>query len=760
MNDPPGVSSMLGIETVEWFAEGGENLTVRVTGRWRRRRPAWSAQPILVVEAAGRRFRFPAMPEPPSVTGAGPGMWRISFTVPAALAPELAGRTWLQLGAVVVPLPPAVEPLGRRSGEAPIEPEGSAVGEGERPASSASPPSSELEAEDARRRARETEDARRRALEAEDATFELNARVDALEGELASARLEVERLSASLSERERSRRTAEQRAHAAQAQRHELTRRLEAGAADAARAREALGDLAAAEERIRGLEEELDGARRRADEAEQAAAAATTARRRAEEAWAESAQRDRLQPSPGQADRLRLEHRLAQRRAGEQARVPSEPPPVSPRGSPEPSSPAPARTPGDDELLAALRRELEARAASEVALRARLLDAEGGLAARSLIERRTAQTLTQLRREFDGLRSAFACERAARLAAEQRAAELAGQARAGADRSRAAQLAIGELRQALEQLRAAPASELPGGPEAAGGPGLVEPERLNDARQRLRAAISPQPVVLGEGMPPATATATATTAAAAEVPEAERTSRSWLAPIWHRLAETESDLAGRLLVELLPAQREAYSEPVAYDLVFGGGRGCAQVTARDGAAVIRHAQSPRPRQEVDFQLIGDPGAIARWLIAGPLRRRLGRGVARVRGRRERLIALRSLIDVRLDFRGLHRIGVRFEPDLALRLIALMIDPAWTGHERFAVAYRPSEGPTRYLLIRDGAPAQVSTEAPASGVAATISGPGDLAALALAGERPDSVTVSGQEWPLALLRKWIKRAQSD
>ena len=58
MSDPPGIPSVLGIETVEWFAEGGESLTVRVTGRWRRRRPAWSAQPILVVEAAGGDSAF------------------------------------------------------------------------------------------------------------------------------------------------------------------------------------------------------------------------------------------------------------------------------------------------------------------------------------------------------------------------------------------------------------------------------------------------------------------------------------------------------------------------------------------------------------------------------------------------------------------------------------------------------------------------------------------------------------------------------
>src|SRR5450631_2151430 len=79
---------------------------------------------MLVVEAQGRRHRFPAMPEPPSLTGAVPGTWRISFSVPASLAPDLGARTWLQLGAVVTPLPAAVEPApGATDEQVPVTPE-------------------------------------------------------------------------------------------------------------------------------------------------------------------------------------------------------------------------------------------------------------------------------------------------------------------------------------------------------------------------------------------------------------------------------------------------------------------------------------------------------------------------------------------------------------------------------------------------------------------------------------------------------------
>ena len=66
MSELPGTSAV-SIEAVEWSAESGGNLNVRITGRWRRRRPVSTGQPTLVIEAEGRRHRYPAMPEPPSV---------------------------------------------------------------------------------------------------------------------------------------------------------------------------------------------------------------------------------------------------------------------------------------------------------------------------------------------------------------------------------------------------------------------------------------------------------------------------------------------------------------------------------------------------------------------------------------------------------------------------------------------------------------------------------------------------------------------
>ena len=139
----------MSIEAVEWSAESGGNLNVRITGRWRRRRPVSTGQPTLVIESEGRRHRYPAMPEPPSVGGTGPGVWRLSFTIPGWMAPEL-GRTWLQFGTVIVPLPVAVPAPGEASladaGPSPGPPSPAPPSPGP-PASERPPPSVTLEPE-------------------------------------------------------------------------------------------------------------------------------------------------------------------------------------------------------------------------------------------------------------------------------------------------------------------------------------------------------------------------------------------------------------------------------------------------------------------------------------------------------------------------------------------------------------------------------------------------------------------------------------
>jgi hypothetical protein len=241
----------------------------------------------------------------------------------------------------------------------------------------------------------------------------------------------------------------------------------------------------------------------------------------------------------------------------------------------------------------------------------------------------------------------------------------------------------------------------------------------------------------------------------------------WLRNAFHVLVDRDASSAGRLLLALLPVQRIADPQPVAYDLVLGD-MAAARVTVSSTVAQVDLGDTPRPLAEVDFQLVGNLASIARLLAAGPLRRRLGPlgrlapggRVALVRGDRTRLVALEHLLDARLTLGQLHGAGVRLDPVLALTVAAAMIDPGWTGGERFTIAHREPEAasPGAYLHIRDARAPTVTGEPPQGPVATTVGcSPDDLLGV-LSGEHVASVAISGDQRPLTLVSQWLDRAQ--
>ena len=418
---------------------------------------------------------------------------------------------------------------------------------------------------------------------------------------------------------------------------------------------------------------------------------------------------------------------------GARAEPPAPPQPgarAEPPAPPQPSGVA-ERPAGADELqptIEALRRELETRSSAEARLRAQIVMAQGRLEARAAIESKLSTTLAQLRGELDGLRFALERERAARERAERRVAELAHELTEHRQRSEDAYEAIEDLRGALEELRALQAAPAP--TRDAAGP--VEPERLTEAFSRLRASTEPT--------------------------GGERAHTAWLAPVFTALARHDAAGAGRLLLDLLPAQRAAYPHPVAYDLVLGDEPGIVQVTVRDGPPEIRQTDSARQLGTVDFQVVGSPASIARRLTAHGLRRRFGRRLARVRGNRDALAALAALVQAPLHLGELDAAGVRMAPPMALTLVSLMIDPAWTTGQRFTIAHVDGET-TAHLTVSDRRPPTVTAAAPAEPATTTIVCPADSLLLVLAGGRPDELEIRGEERPLALLLEWAQRAQS-
>ncbi len=782
MSDLP---SALGIEAVELVAEGGRNVTVRVTGRWRRRRPELRGQAMLVVETGSVRQRFVSMPEPPSLSGAAPGTWRMSFTVPAELAPQLHGRTFLQLGTMMVPLP---------VGEVPAP-----VAEVNAPAADALPDGGDEQEEDGTgaelleaRLLRSSElaaESRRREAEAAAAAAEMRSRVEKIEEELAAARAESDRLRDAIAERERRLRSSEQDAHAERAFRGEVEQAL------VAKTRATSHDLRVLHDHVADLERELGRMRRMVDEAQHLAAAAEAARA---DAVRRLAERPPPAPPPN-VDAVRTRLIAAE---FERARAA---PPTAPAAASPPMAPlrdadrAALRLEaamvdshvarGEAEQRAvALEREL-AESRDELAdTRNELVGARNELAGTdtALADARTAlgdarTALGDARTELAGTRTELADARngladarnglveARREVADARhdaagaRAELAG-ARRELERQRLlcarAYDAIARVRGELAEIGAGPPAEPVEPPAQTAEP--LQADRLTAALARLRESTPTAPAATPVATPAAPEDAAPPPPEVAPAPPA-RPPKPWLGAVFRELAARDASAAGRLLLALLPAQRAADPQPVAYDLVLGD-LACAHVTVLSTSQQFDLGDTPRPLDQVDFQVVGDLASVARLLAASPGRRMLGRlpfrrRVARIRGHRERLSALEHLIDAPLTLGQLHAAGVRLDPVLAMTVAGLMIEPAWTAGERFTIGHRQpaAAAPEAYLNVRGGRAPLACAEPPHEAVASVLVCPADEVLGALGGAA--AAEVVGEERPLALVHQWLDRAQS-
>jgi hypothetical protein len=269
----------------------------------------------------------------------------------------------------------------------------------------------------------------------------------------------------------------------------------------------------------------------------------------------------------------------------------------------------------------------------------------------------------------------------------------------------------------------------------------VHVDRLSDALTRLRESVAaPEPTPASTAVSP-------------------RAGGRTLEPAFRRLVRRDAAVAGELLLDLLVLQRAAYPHPIAYDLVLGPGRGCVRVTVGEGPPSIERQGAARTREEVDFRVRGEPARIARLLTAHGIWRRVGPRVARVRGRRDGLVALQALLSMPLDLVALRDAGAMLHAEAVLGLVAGMVDAAWTVGEGFVIAHRGPDGALTYLTVRDGRAPAVTRTAPAGRVATTIDGPADVLVTVLSGAAAPAGHLTGDDGPLQSLRTWIKRAQS-
>jgi len=586
----------------------------------------------------------------------------------------------------------------------------------------------------------------RRAAEAEALAGELSTEVGRVERELERAREAPARLEAELAERERAWRAAEQRADAERRGRsedlEEAAARIREAEAEARRARER---AQAAQRVARELAEELVRLRRRLAEAEHALAAAAAGSRRPPDV----ARQPELVPVPPGA--LRRERAIS-RAAG------SPPAPRRPR----------APLPSVADLLAAERRMRPPAAAGDPRAGSERLLAEARALAAAAGER-----LAETRRAAHLDRGELAEARAAQAHAEE-------QLRAQRELTARARAALGELRAELAALEAAPRPPAPTPPDGAElarrAAALAAPEpvatsaavaeQLEAARARLRESApleeeppaEPHPPV--ERQPPAEPPPEAS---------AERKPRPgsppaspWLPGAFSRLAAEEPAAAGRVLLGLLPALGAVVEHPVAFELVLPD-EGRLLVRAEPGHAEVAPLARAAKGRDVLFRLSGDPAKLGSFAAAQGVGRWRASGGVRLRGRRRRAELLQRLARAPLGFAELATLGVELGPELAYRLLACAVDPAWTAGQAFTLAHETTGlgGRRAWITVRDGRPLAVTDSSPAGPAAATVSC-SRAALLPLLAGAPlpggERAAIRGDAGAVSLLQGWLARAQ--
>jgi ribonucleoside-diphosphate reductase beta chain len=151
-----------------------------------------------------------------------------------------------------------------------------------------------------------------------------------------------------------------------------------------------------------------------------------------------------------------------------------------------------------------------------------------------------------------------------------------------------------------------------------------------------------------------------------------------------RMAESDPELAARLIVQSLPAAAANLPAGLSYRLELDG-LGAWTVSSLGGRAKVAEVLAGADLNGEAFAISTDATTLARVASGRNPVGQLARGRLRLRGRRRKALALRRLA-TDAGPRELARLGERVDPDLVFRSLAYAIEPEWTRGHRFAVAY--------------------------------------------------------------------------
>ncbi len=229
------------------------------------------------------------------------------------------------------------------------------------------------------------------------------------------------------------------------------------------------------------------------------------------------------------------------------------------------------------------------------------------------------------------------------------------------------------------------------------------------------------------------------------------------------MAESEPDLAARLIVHSLPAAAASLPPGLRYRLELEGLGAWTVNPLGDRAEVMEVAGNGDLNGEA-FSISTDPATLAQVASGRSPIGALARGRIKLRGRRRKALALRRL-SPDAGPRDLARLGVPVDPDLVFRSLAYAIEPEWTRGHTFTVAYElVGEGGGAWRVEVDDGRVRVKRglgESPDSIVRLRYS---DWLRM-LAGEITPSdamrlgyTEVDGRIFPVTRMGRWIDRAE--
>jgi hypothetical protein len=289
-----------------------------------------------------------------------------------------------------------------------------------------------------------------------------------------------------------------------------------------------------------------------------------------------------------------------------------------------------------------------------------------------------------------------------------------------------------------------------------------EAERLRALERRVEALGAPPPSVDAAGLTEAQATLAALTpsgrarvAAGLRGEAARWPPRPWLPAALRTLAVEDPAAAMRLVLALLPASAVVGAPAPPWELIVDGHGRWSVVPGEVLADVNRDGELAAPR----FRVRGDVPALAELLDGRRASRARLQGRLDLRGRRaagrKHLAAIGRATRSPAD---LARTGVWLDPALLARALALRVDPAAVGEERFTVAVSLAGPVGATFAVTAESGLAVTAGAPASGPDATLATTTLAFYRWLSGEPIDApVAIDGDRDAVARLVAWAERA---